>query len=78
MEFGIGPDGSGAIIVRCGRMGSVVGSRAVGIRWLPAYWTDESEERVVDVTGGKFFLAAVRRTRELEADVQLATRTSAE
>lgn len=50
----MGADGSGAVIVRCGRMGSVVGSRAVGIRWLPAFWTDEDEARVVDVTGGTF------------------------
>jgi hypothetical protein len=35
-------------------MGSVVGSRATGIRWLPAFWTDKEEARVVDVTGGTF------------------------
>lgn len=61
VDHGIGSDGSGAVIVRCGKMGSVVGSRRVGIKWLPAYWSEDEEDRVVDVTGGmsSLFLATL-------------------
>ena len=52
IDLGIGSDGAGAIIVRCGKMGSVVGSRRIGIKWLPAYWSEDEEDRVIDVTGG--------------------------
>ncbi|SMY28110.1 unnamed protein product [Zymoseptoria tritici ST99CH_1A5] len=49
VEHGIGRDGEGAIVVRCGAVGCFVLSRRVE-KWLPAYHTDSS--KVVDPTGG--------------------------
>ncbi|KJX98829.1 pfkB family carbohydrate kinase (Mak32) like protein [Zymoseptoria brevis] len=49
VEHGIGQDGEGAIVVRCGAVGCFVLSRRVK-KWLPAYHMDGS--KVVDPTGG--------------------------
>lgn len=49
LDQGIGSEGNGAIVVRCGAVGCVVLSRAAR-RWLPACHTDSS--KVVDPTGG--------------------------
>jgi hypothetical protein len=46
-------DGTGIVAVRCGRLGSVIGTRKGGIRWVPAYWEEGNEGKVRDVTGGK-------------------------
>ncbi|KAF2025650.1 Ribokinase-like protein [Setomelanomma holmii] len=49
LENGIGKDGAGGIVVRCGRDGCLATRK--GLRaWLPAY--HQSSERVVDPTGG--------------------------
>ncbi|RSH89847.1 hypothetical protein EHS25_001833 [Saitozyma podzolica] len=57
LSLGVGPDGSGAVVVRCGRLGCVVGTREGGVRWIPAYWAAQDEGRVKDVTGaGNSFL----------------------
>ena len=53
---GIGKDGSGAVVIRCGRLGSCVGTQKGGIRWFPAFFEEEDQERVVDVSGGTPFL----------------------
>jgi hypothetical protein len=50
---GIGLDGTGIVAVRCGRLGTVVGTKAGGIRWFPAFFGGDEEKRVVDVTGGE-------------------------
>lgn len=42
---GIGPNGTGAVIVRCGKMGCLVSSRKRMNVWLPAYYQPEGEER---------------------------------
>lgn len=65
---GIGPNGTGAVVVRCGKMGCLVSSRKRMNVWLPAYYssedsgTEESETgpkkgeknhpKVIDPTGG--------------------------
>lgn len=54
LDIGIGENGEGIVVVRCNKLGSVVGTRKQGIRWVPAYWEGEDEKRVKDVTGGKY------------------------
>jgi hypothetical protein len=56
-DITIGPDGDGIMVVRCGRLGSVVGTKIGGIRWFPAYYGINlgNEDQVVDVTGGESF-----------------------
>lgn len=51
---GVSRNGDGAVVVRCGRHGSCVGTKAKGIRWFPAYFTEKDGGRVIDVSGGKF------------------------
>lgn len=41
---GIGPNGTGAVIVRCGKMGCLVSSRKRMNVWLPAYYQPEPED----------------------------------
>jgi hypothetical protein len=56
--IGVG-EGHGAVVVRCGRHGSCVGTSLKGIKWFPAYFTEKDAGRVIDVSGGKspmFFL----------------------
>lgn len=49
LKHGIGPHGSGAVVVRCGKEGCYVATREI-TKWLPAYHT--SQGKVVDPTGG--------------------------
>ena len=49
---GVGKDGQGVVVIRCGGMGSCVGTRKGGIRWFPAFFEQEDQDRVVDVSGG--------------------------
>lgn len=49
LDQGIGNEGKGAVVVRCGAVGCFVLSRTTR-RWLPACHTDSS--KVVDPTGG--------------------------
>jgi hypothetical protein len=51
---GVGPNGQGAVVVRCGRHGSCAGTKSRGIKWFPAYFTEKDGGRVIDVSGGKF------------------------
>jgi hypothetical protein len=51
---GVGSNGQGAVVIRCGRHGSCVGTKAKGIKWFPAYFTEKDSGRVIDVSGGKF------------------------
>lgn len=47
------------MVVRCGRHGSCVGTKKGGIKWFPAYFSEENSDSVVDVSGGYLlFLAA--------------------
>jgi sugar/nucleoside kinase (ribokinase family) len=49
LESGIGQDGKGGIVVRCGKDGCLVASHGQR-KWLPAF--HQSAEKVVDPTGG--------------------------
>jgi len=53
-NVGVGQNGDGAVVVRCGRLGSCVGTKSKGIKWFPAYFTEKDAGRVIDVSGGKF------------------------
>ncbi|KAL3302783.1 pfkB family kinase [Colletotrichum asianum] len=56
LNAGIGPDGTGAVVVRCGEHGSLAVSRSYQARWFPAFH-DRTPHRVVDATGaGNAFL----------------------
>jgi len=51
--IGVGPNGDGIVVVRCARMGSLVGTKKGGIKWFSAFFEGGDEHRVVDVTGGQ-------------------------
>ena len=52
LEFGVGRDGEGHVIIRSGPMGSYVASRKKAGIWVDAYWKSEKNpEKIVDVTG---------------------------
>jgi sugar/nucleoside kinase (ribokinase family) len=54
LSFGVGPDGTGHVIIRCGAMGAYGATLKTGAIqgwWVPAYWVPEDVGAVVDVTG---------------------------
>jgi sugar/nucleoside kinase (ribokinase family) len=54
LSFGVGRDGSGHVIIRCGALGAYSATLSDGVAkgwWTPAYWTLEDDNAVVDVTG---------------------------
>ncbi len=53
LDFGVGPEGTGAVVIRSGSLGAYVASRSQPGTWIEAYW--RTEERVVDVTGDFLF-----------------------
>nr|XP_031857663.1 uncharacterized protein CI109_006942 [Kwoniella shandongensis]KAA5524735.1 hypothetical protein CI109_006942 [Kwoniella shandongensis] len=56
-QVGIGQDDNGIVVVRCGRLGACVGTKAGGLKWCPAYFDEVDSDRVKDVTGaGNSFL----------------------
>jgi len=58
LGLGIGPGGTGWVIIRSGSMGAYVASRSQPGAWIDAYW--RNDERVVDVTGaGNSFLGGL-------------------
>ncbi|KAI0254290.1 Ribokinase-like protein [Lactifluus subvellereus] len=58
LDFGVGPGGTGWVIIRSGSMGAYIASRSHPGSWIDAYWT--TEERVVDVIGaGNSFLGGL-------------------
>lgn len=56
LRSGVGENGDGVIVIRCGEHGNLVASRSYPIRWFPAFH-DKASSRVVDATGaGNAFL----------------------
>jgi sugar/nucleoside kinase (ribokinase family) len=49
LQSGVGVDGNGGVVVRCGKDGCLVMSNSTR-QWMPAY--HQSSEKVVDPTGG--------------------------
>jgi sugar/nucleoside kinase (ribokinase family) len=50
LDSGVGPEGNGMVVVRCGKSGCFAATREKS-QWFPAYHTNENG-KVVDPTGG--------------------------
>jgi len=61
LDIGVGKEGSGWVVIRCGGLGAYVKSRATKGRWIEAFWTEEDVDKVIDVTGT--FLRLVENLR---------------
>ena len=57
LDLGVGPAGTGTVIIHSGNLGAYVASREQPGVWIEAYWS--TEERVVDVTGDYLSLRGV-------------------
>lgn len=67
LESGIGENGDGATVIRCGEHGCVVAARSYPVRWFPAL---HESSRVVDATGaGNAFLGAFAVTLNNTSDL---------
>ena len=51
LAIGVGKEGSGWVIIRCGPLGSYMRSRVTKGKWIEAFWAEEDVDKVVDVTG---------------------------
>jgi len=52
IAVGIGKDGNGSVIIRCGEMGAYVLTRERGGQWFEAFWDHaQDRQKIVDVTG---------------------------
>lgn len=51
LALGVGRQTAGCVIIRSGPLGAYVATTARGGQWIPAFWTPEDRERIVDVTG---------------------------
>jgi sugar/nucleoside kinase (ribokinase family) len=72
VETGIGQDGSGAVVVRCGEHGCLVASKSYPPRWFPPFHSTGSS-RVVDATGaGNAFLGAFAVTFAISSNLDEA------
>jgi len=59
LDSGVGLQGRGAVVIRCGEHGSVVVTRSYPARWFPAFY-DGASTKVVDATGARnAFLGAL-------------------
>ncbi|KAF7800009.1 hypothetical protein EIP86_011252 [Pleurotus ostreatoroseus] len=50
LDYGVGVNGEGAVIIRSGALGAYVATRAKGGQWIPAFWKEDQAHKVVDVT----------------------------
>ncbi|OJT10494.1 hypothetical protein TRAPUB_12932 [Trametes pubescens] len=76
LDMGIGPNGTGHVIIRSGALGACVAQRGQPLTWIDAYWSGpEGASRVVDVTGaGNSFLGGLAAGLVLSnGDVREAT-----
>lgn len=74
LDMGVGKEGSGWVLIRCGALGAYMKSRATNGRWVEAFWA-EDVDKVVDVTGaGNSFLGGFAAGLELSGgDIYEAT-----
>ncbi|EIW61851.1 Ribokinase-like protein [Trametes versicolor FP-101664 SS1] len=76
LEMGVGPNGTGHVIVRSGALGACIAQRGQPFSWIDAYWSGlEGASKVVDVTGaGNSFLGGLAAGLVLSnGDVREAT-----
>jgi sugar/nucleoside kinase (ribokinase family) len=67
LESGVGRNGDGAAVIRCGEHGCVVAARSYSIRWFPAI---HESSRVLDATGaGNAFLGGFAVTLSMTSDL---------
>ena len=59
-DIGVGQHGDGVVVIRSGKLGACVATRLGGLEWFPAYFSGQLELRVMDVTGGKSNVSAIR------------------
>ncbi|KAI0650075.1 Ribokinase-like protein [Trametes meyenii] len=61
LDMGVGPDGTGAVIIRSGALGACVAQKGKPPAWIDAYWSGPGgSDKVVDVTGaGNSFLGGL-------------------
>ena len=51
---GVGENGGGIIAIRCGELGSCIGTRGEGMKWIsPSHSENGNRGQVIDVTGGE-------------------------
>lgn len=49
-----------AVIIRCGAKGACIGQVGQTCSWIPAYFDERDQEKIVDVTGaGNAFLVSL-------------------
>lgn len=65
LDIGVGKEGSGWVVIRCGGLGAYVKSRATKGRWIEAFWTQDVD-KVIDVTGA--FLRLVDNLRPYRSE----------
>ena len=51
LALGVGPGGTGHVVIRSGALGACIASREEPPQWIDAFWTETVTEKVVDVTG---------------------------
>ncbi|KAF4620006.1 hypothetical protein D9613_005580 [Agrocybe pediades] len=74
LQFSIGEEATGWVIIRSGALGSYVKSRTTKGTWVDAYWRPEDSDKVVDVTGaGNAFLGGFAAGLVISGDVYQAT-----
>ncbi|PPQ95513.1 hypothetical protein CVT26_008541 [Gymnopilus dilepis] len=74
LNFGIGAEKAGWIIIRSGGMGAYLKSRDTPGTWVDAFWTAADSKKVVDVTGaGNAFLGGLAAGLTISEDVFQAT-----
>ncbi|KAK4140968.1 uncharacterized protein C8A04DRAFT_39498 [Dichotomopilus funicola] len=71
LESGVGRNGDGAIVIRCGEYGCMVAARSYSTRWFPAF---HGSSRVLCATGaGNAFLGGFAVTLSTTSDLTEAT-----
>ncbi|KLO15659.1 Ribokinase-like protein [Schizopora paradoxa] len=74
LNYGVGPNGRGHVIIRSGELGALVACREKPAKWIDAFWTNEDASKVVDVTGaGNSFLGGLSAGLYYTNDVYEAT-----
>jgi len=56
LDIGVGKEGCGWVVIRCGALGAYLKSRATKGQWIEAFWTEKDVDKVVDVTGAVLYL----------------------
>jgi len=70
LDYGVGDNGEGSVIIRSGALGAYIVSRIVKGRWVEAFWGPNDHDHVVDVTGaGNAFLGGLGAGLKFTQDI---------